>query len=141
MRTLRLSSLIAIVLWLFTSQPTFSQAVNPPTAKAAPGTRLKIGGALEGGGASGLAHIGVLESLENQHIPIDYLAGTSMGGLVGGLYALGKSPQELEKLVEDQDWDFIIAGETNFSDLSFRRKEDARAYPNLFQFGLKKGIS
>jgi len=141
MRTPRLSSLIAIVLWLFTFQTAFSQALNDPTAKAAPGARLKIGVALEGGGALGLAHIGVLESLENQHIPIDYLAGTSMGGLVGGLYALGKSPQELEKLVQNQDWDFIIAGQTNFGDLSYRRKEDARAYPNLLQFGLKKGFS
>jgi NTE family protein len=54
--------------------------------------RLTIGVALEGGGALGLAHVGVLQWFEDHHIPIDYLAGTSMGGLVGGLYATGKSP-------------------------------------------------
>src|SRR5260370_42328148 len=54
--------------------------------------RLKIGVALEGGGALGLAHIGVLKWFEQHHIPVDYIAGTSMGGLVGGFYATGKSP-------------------------------------------------
>src|ERR1700751_982700 len=70
--------------------------------------RLKIGVALEGGGALGLAHIGVLQWFEDQHIPIDYIAGTSMGGLVGGLYAIGKSPQELKQIVAEQSWDTII---------------------------------
>ncbi len=138
MRTHRLSSLVAIGFCLFLFSTAVAQTAKPP---AAPGTRLKIGVALEGGGALGLAHIGVLQSLEDQHIPIDYLAGTSMGGLVGGLYALGKSPKQLEDIVRKQDWDFIIAGQTNYEDLSYRRKEDARAYPNLLEFGLKKGIS
>lgn len=54
--------------------------------------RAKIGVALEGGGALGLAHIGVLQWFEDHHVPIDYIAGTSMGGLVAGLYATGKTP-------------------------------------------------
>ena len=58
--------------------------------------RLTIGVALEGGGALGLAHIGVLRWFEQHHIPIDDVAGTSMGGLVGGMYATGKSPDELD---------------------------------------------
>jgi NTE family protein len=138
MRTHRLSSLVAVTLGLISFSAALSQPAN---SSATPGTRLKIGVALEGGGALGLAHIGVLQSLEDQHIPIDYLAGTSMGGLVGGLYALGKSPQQLEEIVRKQDWDFIIAGQTNYEDLSYRRKEDATAYPNLLEFGLKKGLS
>ena len=56
--------------------------------------RTKIGVALEGGGALGLAHIGVLQWFEDHHIPVDYIAGTSMGGLVAGLYATGKTPQQ-----------------------------------------------
>src|SRR5271155_2311354 len=149
MRTHRLSSLVAIGFCLSLFSTAVAQNANPP---AASGTRLKIGIALEGGGALGLAHIGVLESLEDQHIPIDYLAGTSMGGLVGGLYALGRAPKQLEEIVRKQDWDFIIAGQTNYEDLSYRRKEDAdappprrkdaaRASPNLLEFGLKKGLS
>jgi NTE family protein len=138
MRTDRVLFFIAISLFLFPCWTIPAQAVNPQAAR---GTRLKIGVALEGGGALGLAHIGVLQSLEDHHIPIDYLAGTSMGGLVGGLYALGKSPKELEEIVRKQDWDFIIAGQTNYGDLSYRRKEDARAYPNWLELGLKKGLS
>ncbi len=116
----------------------------PPTAPLAPDTqkkRLKIGLALEGGGALGLAHIGVLQWFEDNHIPIDYLAGTSMGGLVGGLYATGKTPAQLRAIVERQDWDAIIDGQTDYHDLSFRRKEDARAFPNRLEFGLKHGFS
>ncbi len=103
--------------------------------------RPKIGVALEGGGALGLAHIGVLQWFEDHHIPIDYIAGTSMGGLVGGLYAIGKSPEELRKIVEQQNWDIIIGGGTQYQDLSFRRKEDLRAYPNSLVVGLKDGLN
>jgi NTE family protein len=97
--------------------------------------------ALEGGGALGLAHIGVLQWFEHHHIPIDYIAGTSMGGLVGGLYASGKSPGQLRELVEQQNWDIIIGGGTQYQDLSFRRKEDLRAYPNSLVVGLKGGLT
>lgn len=113
--------------------PTTSQPTNPTS-------RLKIGVALEGGGALGLAHIGVLQWFEDHHIPIDYLAGTSMGGLVGGLYATGKSPQQLRQLVESQNWDVILGGATDYEDLSFRRKEDKVAYPNSILLGLRKGL-
>ena len=103
--------------------------------------RAKIGVALEGGGALGLAHIGVLQWFEDHHIPIDYIAGTSMGGLVGGLYATGKTPKELQEIVEQQNWDIIIGGQAPYQDLSFRRKEDDRDYPTFLQIGLKKGFS
>ncbi len=108
---------------------------------AAPKSRPKIGVALEGGGALGLAHIGVLQWFEEHHIPVDYIAGTSMGGLVAGLYASGKSPSELQALVKAQSWDTIIGGEIPFEDLSFRRKEDLTAYPNTIHLGLKHGLS
>src|SRR5437016_9244811 len=108
---------------------------------AAARPRPKIGVALEGGGAMGLAHIGVLKWFEEHHIPVDYIAGTSMGGLVGGLYAIGKSPDELQEIVSQQNWDLIIGGKTPYQDLSYRRKEDARDYPTFIQLGLKKGIS
>src|SRR5256885_1746512 len=115
---------------------TQQQAQLPPLK-----TRPKIGVALEGGGALGLAHIGVLQWFEDHHIPIDYIAGTSMGGLVGGLYATGKTPKELQEIVEQQNWDIIIGGKTPYQDLSYRRKEDDRDYPTFIQIGLKKGLS
>src|SRR5271163_2129840 len=59
----------------------------------------KVGLVLSGGGASGIAHIGVIKALEENHIPIDYVTGTSMGAFIGALYAAGYSPDEMEKLV------------------------------------------
>ncbi len=146
MRTRSRFSFAAIALFLLLPLSAFPQVpVSPGTASssepAAGKKRLKIGVALEGGGALGLAHIGVLQWFEDHKIPIDYIAGTSMGGLVGGLYATGKSPAELKALVEEQDWDTIIDGQTRYQDLSFRHKEDQRALPNRIEFGLKKGFS
>jgi len=103
--------------------------------------RLTIGVALEGGGALGLAHIGVLRWFEQHHIPIDYLSGNSMGALVGGMYATGKSPDELERLVKQMDWPLVIAGGTPYQDLSYRRKEDERAVQNDLVIGFKHGVT
>ncbi|HEY7388178.1 MAG TPA: patatin-like phospholipase family protein, partial [Bryobacteraceae bacterium] len=105
-----------------------------------PGPRPKIAVALQGGGAKGLAHIGVLQWLEDHHIPVDYIAGTSMGGLVGGLYATGHSPAEIQRIVKDVDWDSVLSGATPYPDLAFRRKEDLRAFPNALELGLKNGL-
>src|SRR5713226_3404213 len=117
----------------------------PPLLRAQqdspPRPRPKIGVALEGGGAMGLAHIGVLKWFEEHHIPVDYVAGTSMGGLVGGFYATGMSPDELKALIDCMDWRKILSDRTPYEVLAFRRKEDQRAYPNSLIFGLRDGLS
>jgi NTE family protein len=100
----------------------------------------KIGLALEGGAALGLAHIGVLQWLEEHRVPISSVAGTSMGGLVGGIYASGDSPDEIRSLVEKINWDDVLHGEIPFQELTFRRKQDAQDYPNRLEFGIKQGI-
>jgi len=123
------------------SQSSSSQSSSGHAGETSLKKRPKIGVALEGGGALGLAHIGVLQWFEDHHIPVDYIAGTSMGGLVGGMYATGKSPAELKEIVAAQDWDTIIGGEAPYEDLSFRRKEDRTAYPNSLTLGLKHGLS
>ena len=128
-------------LWLFSSAGLGVLAAQESAQQGNPPPRPKIGVALEGGGALGLAHIGVLRWFEEHHIPIDYIAGTSMGGLVAGLYATGKSPEELEQLVREQNWDMIIGGQTPYRDLSFRRKEDVRMFQNPIVMGLKNGLS
>ncbi len=79
--------------------------------------RPKIGVAFEGGGALGLGHVGVLEWLEKNHIPVDYIAGTSMGGLVGGLYATGNNPSEIRALIRTINWDEALGGRVPFGDL------------------------
>jgi NTE family protein len=71
---------------------------------------------------------------------VDYVAGTSMGGLVGGLYATGHSASEEKALIKTIDWDRVLAGQTPYKNLSFRRKQDATEYPNRLEFGLKKGL-
>jgi NTE family protein len=109
----------------------WSQQLNP---------RPRIGVALQGGGAKGMAHIGVLQWFEEHRIPIDYIAGTSMGGLVGGLYATGYSPTEIQRIVEGIDWDYVLSGQTPYRDLAFRRKEDLRSFPNALELGLKQGL-
>jgi NTE family protein len=102
--------------------------------------RPKLGLVLEGGGALGLAHVGVLQWLEEHRIPVSYIAGTSMGGLVGGIYSTGRSPAEVKELVNSIQWDAVIRGDIPFKDLSFRRKQDAREVPGSLEFGLRKGL-
>lgn len=102
--------------------------------------RKRIGLVLEGGGALGFAHIGVLQWLEEHHIPVDDVAGTSMGGLVGGLYASGESPREIAQFVDGIDWPTVLGGQAPFDTLSFRRKEDRVAFPNRLEFGFKHGF-
>jgi len=71
----------------------------------------KVGVVLSGGGANGLAHIGVLQALEDHHIPIDYVAGTSMGAIIGGLYVAGYSPKAIEELLTSEEFITDIQGE------------------------------
>ncbi|HSP06182.1 MAG TPA: patatin-like phospholipase family protein, partial [Acidobacteriota bacterium] len=75
-----------------------NQASTAATEVAATNTsRQKVGLVLSGGGARGLSHIGTLEWMEEHHVPADYITGTSIGGLIGGLYAMGMSPKEMRE--------------------------------------------
>lgn len=109
--------------------------------KIVPAGRPVIGLALEGGGALGLAHIGVLQWMEENHIPIDRIAGTSMGALVGSLYASGRSPAEMQKIATSDAFRAVFTMETPYIDASFRRREDRRELPQAIQLGLKGGVS
>jgi NTE family protein len=120
--------------------PSPQSTGQPATERKLPSqARPTVGVALEGGGALGEAHIGVLQWFEDHHIPVDYLAGTSMGGLVGGLYASGKSAADIHEVVKTSNWPLLLGGGTPYQDLSFRRKEDAREIPNSIVIGLKHG--
>ena len=131
-----LGSLLALLLTCITSTCGLSQ--NAPTTGT--GQRPKVALVLQGGGALGLAHVGIITWLEEHHIPVDYIAGTSMGGLVGGVYATGHNAAEMRQIVNGIAWDEVLSPTTPFQDLSFRRKEDARDYPNSLEFGLHKGL-
>lgn len=71
--------------------------------------RKKVGVVLSGGGAKGVAHIGALKVIEEAGIPIDYIVGTSMGAIVGGLYSIGYTPQQLDSIVNVQDWKYLLS--------------------------------
>ncbi len=120
--------------------PPPALAQNPSPVFQPVARKPRIGLVLEGGGALGLAHIGVIQWLEEHHIPISYVAGTSMGGLVGGVYATGHSPKEIETLISSIQWDEVLQGKIPFQDLTFRRKQDAVDYPNSLEFGLRHGV-
>jgi NTE family protein len=107
-------------------------------AQPAP-ARPKVGVALGGGSARGIAHVGVLRWLEEHRVPIDVMAGTSMGGLIGGSYATGMTPDEIEAMLEEIDWSEMF-GSSQFQFSNVRRKRDLRAYPSGLEFGLKRGI-
>jgi NTE family protein len=117
---------------------SYARSQEPPKHDQA--VRPKLGLVLEGGGALGLAHIGVITWMEEHRIPVSYVAGTSMGGLVGGIYATGRSPAEVRELIDGIEWDQVLSGVTPFRDLSFRRKEDAHDVPGQLEFGLRDGL-
>jgi NTE family protein len=136
------SPLLALLgCMLFGGYPLVSQMENTniQNGSSNPATP-QIGLVLEGGAALGLAHIGVIQWLEEHRIPVSYVAGTSMGGLVGGLYATGHRPADMQELIDGINWDVVMSGEIPFQDLSFRRKEDATEFPNGLEFGIKNGV-
>ncbi len=85
--------------------------------------RSKVGLVLSGGGARGVAHVGVLKALERLRIPIDYIAGTSMGAVVGGLYASGMTPEEIEACFRDADWHVLLTDAVQRRALPYGQKE------------------
>ena len=115
-------------------------AVSQPTAAppASP-TRPRICLVLSGGGARGMAHIGVLKVLEELKVPVDCIAGTSMGAVVGGLYATGMSAEDIEKTMQSVDWQEAFRDAPPRRDLAFRRKQDDRNFLVRLPLGLKHG--
>ncbi|MDP4238397.1 MAG: patatin-like phospholipase family protein [Bacteroidota bacterium] len=86
----------------------------------------KIGLVLSGGGAPGMAHIGIIKALEENHIPIDYIAGTSIGAIVGGMYAMGMTPDEMIRLIKSNDFKNWMSGEVEPEDIYYYRYSDPK---------------
>ncbi|HAS52537.1 MAG TPA: hypothetical protein DCS21_12675, partial [Gammaproteobacteria bacterium] len=105
-----------------------------PTAEGATG-RVRVGLVLGGGGARGIAHVGVLKILEELRIPIDCIAGTSMGSIIGGLYASGMTPDQMERALKKIDWPAAFKDGPPRPDLPFRTKQEQRVVLNA-QVGL-----
>jgi NTE family protein len=114
-------------------------AAASPAAMPGTGQRPRIGLVLSGGGARGLAHVGVLKVLERERIPIDVIAGTSMGAIIGGLYASGMDAERLERELLQVEWSDVFANRVDRQDLSQRRKEEDFEVPSAVEFGLREG--
>ncbi|HEY2153436.1 MAG TPA: patatin-like phospholipase family protein [Vicinamibacterales bacterium] len=109
------------------------------SASAQDQPRAMVGVAFGGGSARGIAHVGVIKWFEEHHIPIDLVAGTSMGGLIGGSFSTGMDAAELETFLLNLNWDLLFDS-SNFAGKNIRRKADGRTYPSKLEFGLKHGI-
>ena len=105
--------------------------------KAKSSSRPKVGVVLGGGGAKGASHIGVLKYLEEMGIPVDYVAGTSMGSIIGGLYALGYSPDELTKLIASMNWSEYIGNKIDRSSMSLETRKRSSTTQLSIPFSLE----
>ena len=110
---------LTLILWWGLGQTAW--AATPPNAANAP---LRVGLVLGGGGARGLAHLGIIDELEKLHIPISCIAGTSAGALVGGIYATGADVTELIQKVKTADWNSLLSGAPDRRKLPYLRKID-----------------
>lgn len=113
----QLSFLFVLALGVLLSLPATAQQ-----------QRKKVGVVLSGGGAKGVAHIGALKVIEEAGIPIDYIVGTSMGSIIGGLYSIGYTPQQLDSMVRKQDWTFLLSDRVKRSSMSLNERERSEKY-------------
>jgi NTE family protein len=111
-------------------------ACSTPALPASEAGRPRIGLVLAGGGAKGGAHVGVLKVLEQMHVPVDCIAGTSMGGLVGGGYASGIPAADLEKFVTQIDWKRVVGNQGRRELEPIEQKRTGATYSNDFEFGI-----
>ena len=116
--------ILFLILWM----PIFLLAQEAPK---------KIGLALSGGGAKGIAHIGVLRVLEDAGIRPDYITGTSIGSVMGGLYAIGYSVDEMERLALELDWNYYFNDELKRTDLPIEERYNSDRYQ--LKLGLENG--
>ena len=127
------------LLYLFAAVIVLAMSALTCAETGQPASRPQIGLVLGGGGAKGAAHIGVLRVLEEMNIPVDCVAGTSMGALVGATYAAGVPAELIESQVLAVDWAATVGGQGNRDRMSIRRKLESRPYTNNFDLGIKNG--
>lgn len=145
------SCAIGLLCWCLSGLQTASAAENNPNNTAIPPAsaitstqgssppRPRVGLVLSGGGARGLAHVGVLKVLEREGIAIDAIAGTSMGAIIGGLYASGMSAQQLETALLKVQWERVFAARVERPYLSQRRKEEDFDISSIIELGIRDG--
>lgn len=128
-----------------TKQPNLPQQIptngSPQAATPTRSAPPRVGLVLGGGGALGLTELGVLRWLEENHIPVDVIAGTSMGCMMSAFYATGHTPDEIDKFTSDVVFNKVFRISADYRALNFRRREDERRIPGSINVGLKNGVS
>lgn len=119
----KLAGIVGAAMMVCNSLAAYSQDTIQDTIQVK--QRPKVGLVLSGGGAKGAAHIGVLKYIEEVGIPIDYIAGTSMGAIVGGMYALGYTSGEILDIISQVDWDRLISDNVDRKNISYTRKHES----------------
>ncbi len=110
---------LIICALLFNSPLLHSTSIENPEKK----TRPKVGLVLSGGGAKGFAYIGMLRVFQEVGLEVDYIGGTSIGSIIGGLYAIGYSPDAIEKMIREQDWDALLKDQIQRKYVAYEEKE------------------
>jgi NTE family protein len=140
-RSARFPFFLVLLLHLIFPAICPAQDTETPNPREAADHRPRIGLALSGGGALGLAEIGVIQWMEENHIPVDRIAGTSMGGIIASMYATGMSPAEMRSFAEKIDWDEALLPEPVYTQIAYRRKQDRRDFQINTPLGLKHGLT
>ncbi len=125
-----------LILGAVMSASFASENVSAPEGEQV--TRPTVGLVLSGGGARGAAHVGVIKVLDDLQVPVDFVAGTSMGAIVGGLYASGMTADELVHVIETADWSALLTDRPPRAQRSFRRKSDDIGFLVDFDLGIDK---
>ncbi len=133
-------TLLAVLCLASSATPSLAETpTGKQTDAAAPARqRPKIALVLSGGGARGFAHIGVLRVLKELRVPVDIVVGTSMGAVLGGAYAAGRSVEELAQIVSTTSWDSVLADRPARDALDFRRREEDLLLPSRIEFAVTK---
>ncbi|NRF41967.1 patatin-like phospholipase family protein [Pedobacter foliorum] len=129
----KVTQLVIVGILLCYSLGTFAQTASHIKYKAS----QKIGLTLSGGGAKGLAYIGLLKKIDSLGIKVNYVTGTSMGGIVGGLYAMGYTGKQLEDIVKHISWERVLSNGVPLNQINIEEKDEYRNY--LVELPLKNG--
>ena len=133
-------ALLPLVWVILQTGPLLASETTPaPSTASNELRRPTVAIVLGGGGAHAVAHLGILQELERQRVPIDLIVGTGMGGLIGGLYASGMTLAEIQDFLLDTDWPDVFDPDTRREDLSFRRKRDDEDFLIKYRVGIKDG--
>lgn len=135
--SLRMTAMVMLSVFICTNASSQTLQTESKTTDSS-SARPKVALVLSGGGARGFAHIGVLRALRRMQIPIDMVVGTSMGAVVGGAYAAGRTPEQLEEIVRSTRWDEVLADRPARNELEYRRKIEDTLLPTRIEMAVTK---